>query len=308
MATAGQGTDWRSAALLPPSRVRIPLGSVSAEEGFAELAALLGVESGLEATGPDRGGELRPEQFRSPSGATRIRILRVPGGEHDPPSMALGVAPASPTGHGEDDEARVLVLLRSGSLAEAAVEDLRQTLFRQDVEAAVLEAGSPAAVRRLLRLREPESTGTLLVRDVMQPLSYRIYPDTPIHEVIELIARRHLEAVPVVDQRLQVLGVISAASALEHALRRRGKGREEPGPTVREVMTRSVLCVGEDESLLKAAQLMSKREAAQLPVVREGEMVGFLTRDGVLSVLLGRGPLAPADHSTTDQTSRDSKK
>ncbi len=302
-----QAADWRSARLLPPSRVRIPLVAPSAEEGFVGLAALLGVAPGSGAVGAEGQGGTLSEEFGSPSGVTRLRIVRLPDGHREPPSMALGVAPSPLSREGEGEGERVLILLRRGWLEEAAVEDLRRTLLAPEVEGAVLRAESPSAVRSLLRLREPEATDALVVRDVMQPLSYRIYPDTPIDEVIDLVARRHIEAVPVVDQRLQVLGVISAASALEQALRRRGKGSDEPGPTAREIMTRSVLCVGEDESLLDAAQLMAKREAAQLPVVREGEMVGFLTRDGVLSALLGRGPSRPAERSTPDQTSKDSK-
>jgi CBS domain-containing protein len=39
---------------------------------------------------------------------------------------------------------------------------------------------------------------------------------------------------------------------------------------------------------MDAASLMVSRGVEQLPVVREGELVGFLTRDAVLRVLFGR--------------------
>jgi CBS domain-containing protein len=53
-------------------------------------------------------------------------------------------------------------------------------------------------------------------------------------------------------------------------------------------MTRTVMCVSEDQNLLEAANLMVNREVEQLPVVREGELIGFLTRESILRVLFGK--------------------
>ncbi len=52
-------------------------------------------------------------------------------------------------------------------------------------------------------------------------------------------------------------------------------------------MTRSVLCVSEDQALTEAANMMVNRDVEQLPVVREGELVGFVTRDSILRALHG---------------------
>ena len=50
-------------------------------------------------------------------------------------------------------------------------------------------------------------------------------------------------------------------------------------------MTRTVMCVSEEQSLIEAASIMVNRKAEQLPVIREGEMVGLLTRREVLQWL-----------------------
>ena len=47
-------------------------------------------------------------------------------------------------------------------------------------------------------------------------------------------------------------------------------------------MTRTVMCVSEDQNLIEAASIMVNRGVEQLPVIRDGEMVGFLTRGEVL--------------------------
>ena len=46
-------------------------------------------------------------------------------------------------------------------------------------------------------------------------------------------------------------------------------------PRARDLMTRTVLCVSEDQGLVDAANMMVNRDVEQLPVVREGELVGF---------------------------------
>ena len=44
----------------------------------------------------------------------------------------------------------------------------------------------------------------------------------------------------------------------------------------------------EDQILTEAAQMMANRDVEQLPVVREGTLVGFLTRDALLLALQGQ--------------------
>ena len=134
------------------------------------------------------------------------------------------------------------------------------------------------------------------VEDALVAAQYRVYPDTPLGEVVDLMSRRGLRAVPVVGEQFEVLGVITSGDALGHVLR---KGRQDApegdgweGVLARDVMTRSVLCVSEDQPLAEAAHMMLNRDVEQLPVVREGELVGFVTRDTVLRTL----------HSAADDT------
>ena len=128
----------------------------------------------------------------------------------------------------------------------------------------------------------------LLVASVVAPIHYRVYPDTPLSEIVELMVRRGVRAVPVVGESSQVLGIITAGDALGHALRDR-VGSETSGErttlAARDIMTRAVLCVSETQHLLEAAQMLVHRDVEQLPVVREGRLVGLLTRDAILRAL-----------------------
>ncbi len=53
-------------------------------------------------------------------------------------------------------------------------------------------------------------------------------------------------------------------------------------------MDRTVLCVSEDQALADVATMMLNRNVERFPVVREGALVGFLTRGDIVRRLLGR--------------------
>ena len=134
---------------------------------------------------------------------------------------------------------------------------------------------------------------SLLVEDVVEPIQYRVYPDTPYSEVVDLMVRRGLQAVPVVGEDYEFLGVITTGNAMDELVSRARAERvggssaaARADPTAREIMTRTVMCVSEEQSLIEAASIMVNRDVEQLPVIREGEMVGFLTRGEVLRWLL----------------------
>ena len=122
------------------------------------------------------------------------------------------------------------------------------------------------------------------VEKVITPLIYRIYPDTPLSEVQHLLVRRDLPAVPVVGANHEMLGLITVSDILPHML----PSPDTPGtrarrPTAaRDVMTRAVLCVSEDELLVEAGRSMIARGVSRLPVVRDAELVGFLERETVM--------------------------
>ena len=138
------------------------------------------------------------------------------------------------------------------------------------------------------------------VADALVPSQYRVYPDTPLPEVVDLMVRRRLHAVPVVGERYEVLGILTSGDALAYMLSwgPTNEGEEAPAetdaPRARDVMTRSVLCVSEDQPLPEAANMLVNRDVEQLPVVREGEFIGFITRDSALRTL-GRVDVAEDD-------------
>ena len=137
---------------------------------------------------------------------------------------------------------------------------------------------------------ESRQSGELSVEQAFEAVKYRVYPETPMTEVIDLMVRRGVHAVPVVGEQYEVLGIITTGDALDRVLRD-GLGEDEDDRddrealTARDVMTRAVLCVSETQPLVDAARMMVNRNVEQLPVVRDGELIGLITRDAVLGAL-----------------------
>jgi CBS domain-containing protein len=132
----------------------------------------------------------------------------------------------------------------------------------------------------------------LLVESALESVKYRVYPDTPVSEVVDLMVRRGARAIPVVGEQYEVLGIITTGDALREVIRdgsTEESGAEAgDGPRLaRDVMTRAVLCVSETQPLADAARMMANRKVEQLPVVRDGELIGLITRDAILQAIHG---------------------
>lgn len=217
--------------------------------------------------------------------------------------LAIAAAPVrvSAEGRPEPGTASLVALALTGGrlsgIRQEVVPALARALREPGRIERLLAARSAADVRSNQELMETPVNPRLVVEDALVPVRYRVYPDTPLDEVVDLMVRRGVHAVPVVGERYEVLGILTAGDALEHLLRegRRGEGEKERPtvrhPAARDFMTRTVLCVSEDQALVEAANMMVNRDVEQIPVVRDGEMVGFVTRDSILRAL--RGATAP---------------
>ncbi len=221
------------------------------------------------------------------------------------PALTAGLAllkqpvPASLVGD-ETVFAQAILLLvtprRLATLRAQVVPTLARVLLTASNTRALLQAESVAEVRAVDRVLDAHLRERLLVEDILQPVTFRIYPDTPVEEVVDLMIRRELRAVPVVGKEYEVLGLITAGDALKYllTLRRVGEdmGRETSQREIvaRDIMTRSVMCVSEEQTVVEAANLLANKSVEQLPVVREGELIGFVTRGAALRALASPEP------------------
>jgi CBS-domain-containing membrane protein len=136
------------------------------------------------------------------------------------------------------------------------------------------------------------------VRDVMTTKVLTASPDTPYKQLVQLLAEHRVSAVPVVDERGHVLGVVSEADLLlkqeyPHGLadalwlesrRRRVERAKVGGAVAADLMTSPVVTVNRDTSVVEAARLLHAKGVKRLPVEDAlGRLVGIVSRSDLLA-------------------------
>ena len=171
-------------------------------------------------------------------------------------------------------------------------------LTRREVIDALVEAPSPEALVSLPVFAEYDIPEQLLVRDLMTERPRTITGDVPLRDAARELIRTGLGALPVVDGGQRLLGMLSERELMRHLLATEGvsfggarhaprTSGQEKNMTVREAMTRQVLCVAPEQPVAEVAALMSNKDVERVPVVRAGELVGFLTRGDIVRKLIG---------------------
>ena len=121
----------------------------------------------------------------------------------------------------------------------------------------------------------------LLARDVMATDVVSVQPSMTVQELAKLLAERRISGAPVVDYRGMLLGIVSDADILS---RRRNE------ETVRSIMTTDVIAVAEDESVQEIALLLSVKRINRVPVLRQGKLVGIVSRTDIVKAMAGIMP------------------
>jgi CBS domain-containing protein len=108
-----------------------------------------------------------------------------------------------------------------------------------------------------------------------------VEPGAPISEVVRLMAANNVGAVVAVEGR-RVAGIVTDRDI---ALKT-GAGQATPQTPVREVMTKDVVTIWEDQGVYDATQYFVGRGFRRLPIVnRDNQLVGIVTFDDLVSLL-----------------------
>ena len=133
----------------------------------------------------------------------------------------------------------------------------------------------------------------MLVRELMTSPATSLQAGSKLEAAIQVLATHHISSVPVVDASGQVVGTVSEADVLREGLppdaRAHLRLTDEPeGPwhrLVDDVMTVDPMTVTPDSDAARAAELLSERGWNSLPVVRDRQLVGVISRSDLIRSL-----------------------
>jgi CBS domain-containing protein len=152
------------------------------------------------------------------------------------------------------------------------------------------------------------------VRDVMTQKVISIGADEATLKAARVMLQNKVSGLPVVDADGNLVGIVTEGDFLRRG--ELGTQRQRPkwlefligpgrladeyvhasGRRVREVMTDDPCTVREDDALEKVVDLMERRRIKRLPVMRDGKVVGIVSRSNLMHALvsLARDAEAPA--------------
>jgi CBS domain-containing protein len=158
--------------------------------------------------------------------------------------------------------------------------------------------------------------------DVMTRDVVVVRPETPVPDLVNLLLGRGISGVPVVDKDGKLVGIVTEGDLMRRAElgteRHRGGlaafftgtatlAREyvrSHGLVVSDVMSQDVTAVTPETTLAEIAELMESRRIRRVPVVRDGQVVGIVTRANLLRALASQ-PAEPAPAKIDDAAIRD---
>jgi CBS domain-containing protein len=145
---------------------------------------------------------------------------------------------------------------------------------------------------------------TLQARDIMTRNVATVHPETSVHDVAKVMTERHISGVPVVDQKLNILGIVTEADLLHRVETHTEKksswwlrlfsdseqlAREfskAHGRTAGDIMTRNVIVVPENAPLDLIADAFDTHRIKRVPVTRDGALVGIVSRGDIVRAIL----------------------
>ncbi len=287
--------------LLRPDRIFVPLDAPTLREGIALMVAALVREGALRDAG----------LLEHLLGDARARAV-VPVGERavlphqrtdavDELVLALGIAPRplAAADVGLDTAPQVVALVLAppdaATLYLQTVSTIARLVRQDEIVDELLRARSPEEVLRVGDLAEVRIQPALTVRDMMGQRP-PVPPGAGVRDVVNIMIEQRFKALPVVGDKGEVLGIVTEWDIMRALLPQIPRGDDEtlpkpvripPDLTVRDVMTRSVLCIAEDMGLDEVANVMLNKDVEQFPVVSEGKLVGFLSRGDIIRKLFG---------------------
>ncbi len=111
--------------------------------------------------------------------------------------------------------------------------------------------------------------------------------ETPIYEAMELLIKNEITGMPVVDDDMTLVGVISE----KDCLRLFYADEEEKNKTVQYFMTQPAVHYNENDSLKTICDFMMINYFRRIPVTsKNGKLVGILSRPDVIKHILKQRP------------------
>lgn len=147
----------------------------------------------------------------------------------------------------------------------------------------------------------------MLAKDIMVTDVVSVRPDTSVVDAAKLLIEKNISGVPVVNEHNGLIGIVSDADLivrdsnlhipaylnilgsviyLENPKILEDEVRKAAAVKVSDLMTTEVITVEEDTSVEEVATLMVEKKINRIPVLKNGKLIGLISRGDVVKSLV----------------------
>lgn len=116
------------------------------------------------------------------------------------------------------------------------------------------------------------------VKDIMTKHVISVKKETPIYKAIALLARNNISGIPVVEDDMTLVGVLSEKDTLK--LFHLPKDAEDK--TVGDFMTQQPISFDENDNLQDVCDCLTDSPFRRVPVTSKGKLVGIVSRRDII--------------------------
>ncbi len=114
----------------------------------------------------------------------------------------------------------------------------------------------------------------MIARDIMTRKVISVRPGASVQEVAQLLYCNRISGLPVVDDLSTIIGIITEADIISKV--------DREGLSVGDIMSREIIAVDEETPVNEIASMLTERRIKRVPVVREGQVVGIVSRADIV--------------------------
>ncbi len=117
------------------------------------------------------------------------------------------------------------------------------------------------------------------VKDVMSNELVTVFPETPIYDAVRLMVNKNVTGLPVVDEDMNLIGIISEKDVLCLLA-------DDLSGSVADFMTTDVISFTESDDLIKVCESLVEHNFRRVPIVSGQKLVGLITRRDIIKYIL----------------------
>jgi CBS domain-containing protein len=133
---------------------------------------------------------------------------------------------------------------------------------------------------------QKEDLKPALVSDYMTTKLITFRPDQPVSEVVESLIKNRISGGPVVNDKNELLGIISEGDCIKHISESRYYNMPMDNNTVDKHMVKNVDTIDGKLNIFEAAEKFLKAKHRRFPIVENGKLVGQISQKDILIAAL----------------------